>query len=486
MNIQTSWVRSKTWIRFLFVGLWISACTVFAADRAPNIVFILADDLGYGDLGFLGQKQFETPNIDALAAKGMFFSQHYSGSSVCAPSRSSLLTGQHTGHTFIRGNKEVMPEGQYPIPSATVLLPELLKEKGYVTGLFGKWGLGFPGSEGDPLKQGFDEFFGYNCQRMGHHYYPHYLWDGDQKLELEANAGTAKGTYAPQIIHERTLKFIEENRDHPFFCYVATILPHAELAAPEPYMKRYRGQFDEPAPFRGLDDGPELRRGRYQSQSDPRTAYAAMVTLLDEQVGELVTKLEDLGILEDTLIIFTSDNGPHQEGGADPEFFDSNGIFRGLKRDLYEGGIHVPMIAYWPGTIPAGTQSDLVSAFWDYLPTFSELIEVNIPEAVDGISMLPTLTCNGRQNQHGYLYWEFHENGGRIAVRMDNWKGVRNNIRQYPDRLLELYDLSVDPGETCDVSFEHPEIVQEIQRIMQHARTNSPLFNFGDEAFKGD
>ena len=264
----------------LISGILLVAAVATATVQPPNIIYILADDLGYGDLSCLGQEKFETPNIDALKAKGLFFSQHYSGSTVCAPSRSSLMTGQHTGHTFVRGNHEIMPEGQYPIPADVLLLPEMLKEAGYISGAFGKWGLGYPGSEGDPLKQGFDVFYGYNCQRLGHHYYPFHLWDNEEKVILEGNAGIAKGTYAPALIHEQTLQFIEDNKDQPFFAYVASIIPHAELAAPSTYMKQFVGKFDEPKPFLGVDEGPELRLGRYQSQAEPRAAFAAMITLL--------------------------------------------------------------------------------------------------------------------------------------------------------------------------------------------------------------
>ncbi len=457
-----------------------------AAVEKPNIIYILADDLGYGDLSCLGQEHFQTPNIDALKAKGMFFTQHYSGSTVCAPSRSALMTGQHTGHTFVRGNKEIMPEGQHPIPADVTLIPEMLKEAGYVSGAFGKWGLGFPGSEGEPLKKGFDVFYGYNCQRLGHHYYPFHLWDNDQKVILEGNAGTAKGTYGPTLIHERTIKFIEDNKDKPFFAYVASIIPHAELAAPEKYMKMFSGKFEEPKPFKGLDAGPELRLGRYQSAPEPRAAFAAMITLLDDQVGEIVAKVEELGIADKTLIIFTSDNGAHQEGGADPKFFNSNGPFRGHKRDLFDGGVHVPMIACWPGKIAAGSESDHISAFWDMVPTFNELAGVSVPEDSDGISMVPALLGKGDQPKHKYLYWEFHERGGRIAVRMGKWKGVRYNVLKDPNAPMKLFDVTVDPGEQKNVAGEHPEVVEQILGIMKKARTHSDIFTFGQTQFKGE
>lgn len=467
--------RKENMIRQILLGLVMGLC---AQAEKPNIIYILADDLGYGDLSSLGQKHFKTPNIDKLKAGGKFFSNHYSGSTVCAPSRSALMTGQHTGNTYVRGNREIKPEGQTPIPAGEVLLPEMLKDAGYVSGAFGKWGLGFPGSEGDPLNQGFDVFYGYNCQRLGHHYYPYHLWDNDKKVMLEENAGTAAGVYAPELIHDRTLKFIEDNKEKPFFLYVASIIPHADLAAPEVYMEKFRGKFKEVKPYKGVDSGTRFRQGPYESQKEPRAAFAAMVTLLDDQVGEIVAKCEELGIADKTLIIFTSDNGAHQEGGADPKFFNSAGPYRGHKRDLYEGGIHVPMIAYWPGKIAAGSESDHISAFWDMVPTFTELAEVPAPEDTDGVSMVPTLLGKGEQVEHPYLYWEFHERGGRIAVRMGKWKGVRYNVLSKPNAMMELYDLLVDPGETKNLAKENPEVVERILKIMKSARTDSDLFKF--------
>ncbi|NNE76770.1 MAG: arylsulfatase, partial [Pricia sp.] len=331
----------------------------------PNIIYILADDLGYADLSSYGQKKFKTPNIDKLASQGIRFTQHYSGSTVCAPSRSALMTGMHTGHTFVRGNKEVQPEGQHPIPDDTYTLAEAMKKAGYVTGAFGKWGLGFPGSEGDPNNQGFDTFYGYNCQRLGHNYYPYHLWSNKDSIVLTENSAKGDGAYAPELIHKETLKFLETHKDEPFFLYVPSIIPHAELAAPEEYMKKHRGNYSPEKKYAGVDEGPEFNLGPYRSQEDTHAAFAAMVNVLDDQVGEILAKLDELGIADNTIIIFTSDNGPHQEGGADPEYFDSNGPLKGVKRDLYEGGIRVPMIARWPGKIAPGMVSDHVSAFWD-------------------------------------------------------------------------------------------------------------------------
>lgn len=456
-----------------------------ARPPGPNIIYILADDLGYGDLSCYGQKRFTTPNIDRLAAEGMLFTQHYSGATVCAPSRSALLTGQHTGHTFIRGNHEIKPEGQYPLPDETTTLAESLKKAGYVTGAFGKWGLGFPGSEGDPTNQGFDTFFGFNCQRLGHHYYPYHLWSNRDSIVLTGNAGHNTGTYAPDLIHERTLAFLDKHKDTSFFLYVPSIIPHAELVAPDAILAEYRDKYPPEKPYQGKDDGPGYRNGAYGSQSTPHAAFVAMIKILDRQVGEIVRRVEALGIAENTLIIFTSDNGPHQEGGADPNYFDSNGIYRGTKRDLYEGGIHVPMIANWPGQIKAGSRSDHISAFWDIFPTLANLANAEPPAQTDGISMVPTLLGRGEQAEHDYLYWEFHEKGGRQAVRRGPWKAVRYNVKKDPHSTVQVYKLTDDPGEKTDVAAEHPEIEQELRQIMDEARTPSEVFSFGQEAFKG-
>ena len=381
-------------------------------DSPPNIIYILADDLGYGDLSCYGQTNFTTPNIDALAAQGMKFTQHYSGSTVCAPSRSALMTGLHTGHTPIRGNKEVQPEGQYPLPDEIITVAEMLKAKGYSTGVFGKWGLGYPGSEGDPLNQGFDTFFGYNCQRLGHNYYPYHLWANRDSIVLNENLGKSDGIYAPELIHAQTLKFLEDNRERPFFLYVPTIIPHAELAAPETYMQKHREKYPPEKMYKGIDEGLQFNLGPYRSQKDSHAAFAAMINLLDDQVGEIMDKVSELGLCNNTIIVFTSDNGPHEEGGADPHYFDSNGPLKGVKRDLYEGGIRVPMIVSWPGTIEPNGKTDHVSAFWDVFPTLSEIVGITESNNLDGISFLPTLLQKGNQKQHDYLYWEFHEKGG--------------------------------------------------------------------------
>lgn len=294
---------------------------------------------------------------------------------------------------------------------------------------------------------------------------------------LTGNEGTQKNQYAPDLIQEQRLQFIEENKDTNFFLYMPSVIPHAELITPDSIMALYRGKYGEEKPYKGHENGPRHRNGGYESQAEPHAAFASMVHLLDKQVGEILNKLEDLGLSDNTIVLFTSDNGPHLEGGADPDFFDSNGPLQGYKRDLYEGGIRVPMIASWPTKIKAG-QTDHISAFWDVLPTLTELTGAPTPEDIDGISFLPTLTGTGEQLQHDYLYWEFHERQGRQAVRMGKWKGVRYNIFKDPDVRLELYDLSQDIGETNNLAEQHPEIVAQIEEIMQKARVDSEIFPF--------
>lgn len=445
--------------------------------KRPNIIYILADDLGYGDLSCYGQAHFSTPNIDKLASEGIKFTQHYSGATVCAPSRSSLMTGLHTGHTPIRGNKEWQPEGQWPMPADAYTLAEMLKEAGYVTGAFGKWGLGYPGSEGDPNKQGFDEFYGYNCQRIAHHYYPFHVWHNQEKIILPENAGTLRGKYGPEVIHQEALKFMERNKDREFFMYYPSLIPHAEMFAPEEYMEKYRGKYLPENEYQGVDDGENLKLGPYGSQPESHAAFVAMVNYLDDQVGELLAKLKELKLDENTIIMFSSDNGPHLEGGADPDYFNSNGPFKGYKRDLYEGGIRVPFIVRWPGKISPDSQSEHISAFWDVMPTVADIAGINTPAGLDGISFLPAL-LNKEQKEHDFLYWEFHEKGGRQALRKGDWKMVRYEVNVNPDKPLELYNLTNDPGEANDLSGDFPKKVEEMKILMQNARTESDVFKF--------
>lgn len=453
-------------------------------SNKPNIVFILADDMGYNELECYGGKIIETPNIDLLAKEGMIFSNHYCGSNICAPSRGSLMTGKHTGHAYIRDNKALPFEGNEPIPASEITVAEILKSKGYVTGAFGKWGLGYVGSEGDPNNQGFDEFFGYNGQSVAHRYYPEHLWHNREKVYLEGNDWKHKETYSADLIHEKALNFLVENKDRPFFLYYPTTLPHAELMVPEDEtFKQQKEKFGEEVPYTGkgkstgLDYGEDLIVKEYSSQTNPHAAYASMVIRLDNYVGEIMAKVKELGIEDNTIIVFTSDNGPHAEGGGDPAFFNSNGIFKGIKRDLYEGGIREPMIIQWPNVIKSGSTSDHVSAFWDVLPTVSDIIGVDTPKESQGISFLPTL-LGKQQKEHEYLYWEFHEKNGRQAVRTGNWKGVRLEMTNNPNAPIELYDLSTDPGEGNNIADRYPEIVKKIADFMKEAHQESNRYKF--------
>lgn len=481
-------------LSLLVTGLLLLSCGCSSSPSAgteehgpPNIIYILADDLGYGDLSCYGQEKFSTPHLDQLARQGIRFTRHYSGSTVCAPSRSVLMTGLHTGHTPVRGNQEVKPEGQWPLADSVLTLAERMKEAGYVTGAFGKWGLGFPGSEGDPVNQGFDLFFGYNCQRYAHRYYPEYLWENEEKVMLPGNDWSNTVSYAPDVIQERTLEFIRNNRDTSFFAYLPIVIPHAELIVPEDeiyqlYLDKYP---EKPYVGRpGADYGPDMVIGMYCSVEHPHATFAAMVHRIDLYVGQIVELLEELGIAENTLIMFTSDNGPHQEGGADPGFFNSSGGLRGLKRDLYEGGLRVPMIASWPGTIEGGRVSEHVSAFWDVLPTLSDLAGFEVDQS-DGISFLPTL-MDEEQPTHEFLYWEFHERGGKQAILSDPWKAVRLGVGQNPEGPLELYNLDVDPFEENNVADGHPDLVDKFSRMMGEERTPSAKFNFGMKTFSGE
>jgi len=472
----------------LILGLTISSCVSKEAATAvektpPNIIYILADDLGYGDLACYGQEKFATPHLDQLARDGLRFTRHYSGSTVCAPSRSVLMTGLHTGHTPIRGNQEVKPEGQWPLPASAETLAERLKEVGYVTGAFGKWGLGFPGSEGDPVNQGFDKFFGYNCQRYAHRYYPEYLWENEEKVYLEGNDWSTMESYAPDLIQQKTIDFIRENRDTSFFAFVPIVIPHAELVVPDDEIyQQYLGKFPE-TPYmgrEGADYGPDMVISMYCSQEYPHATFAAMVHRIDRYVGEIVKAVEKLGLSENTIIMFTSDNGPHMEGGADPRFFNSNGGLRGFKRDLYEGGVRVPFIVAWPGTIEKGGVSDHPSAFWDLLPTLGDLTGFELEET-DGISFLPEL-LGGEQPEHKFLYWEFHERGGKQAILMDQWKAIRLNVGQNPNGPIELYNLDKDPSEEHNVAEAYPDLVETFARMMEEERKPSAKFNFGREA----
>jgi arylsulfatase A-like enzyme len=435
----------------------------------------MADDLGYGDLGCYGQQMIKTPNIDRLAEEGMRFTQFYSGCTVSAPSRSSLITGLHTGHTPIRGNKGFQG-GDYPQPEDTYTIGKMLKSGGYVTGCFGKWGLGAPHTTGAPHKQGFDMFFGYNSQGLAHNYYPYYLWSNQDTVRLNGNEGVKKGEYAPDIIHKEALNFIRNNKDKSFFAYLTYIIPHAELFNPEDSITTmYYGKFPE-TPYAGTDNGHNYKKGGYGSTRQPRADFAALVTRLDAYVGQIYNLLKELGIDNKTIVMFTSDNGPHVEGGADPYFFNSSGALRGVKRDLYEGGIRVPFIVRYPGKIKPGVDSEHIAAFWDVMPTFAELTGTKAAENTDGISFLPTLSGKEQQPKHEYLYWEFHEQGGKAAVRKDKWKAIMFNLNNPDKTRVELYDLSEDIHEDNDVSAQYPQIVSEMIRIIKDSHTDSEVF----------
>jgi arylsulfatase A-like enzyme len=422
-------------------ALGAAALGQVGGKRPPNIVFILADDLGYGEVGCYGQEKIKTPNIDGLAKEGMRFTQCYAGTTVCAPSRCCLLTGLHTGHAWVRGNKDIA------LRAEDRTIAEVLKGAGYATGLIGKWGLGEPGTSGTPNKKGFDEFFGYLNQTHAHDYWTDYLFRNEEKITIKENLDKKQGVYSEDLFATEALSFIERHKDHPFFLYLALTIPHAKLHPPsmEPYEK---------------EDWPEDEK-----------KLAAMVTRMDRDIGRVLAKMKELGLEENTVVFFASDNGPHKEGGRKPEFFKSSGPLRGIKRDMYEGGIRVPMIVRWPGRIKAGSVSEQVWAFWDFPFTAAEIAGTSFSVKGDGISMAPGM-AGREQKQHEYLYWEFHEKGFFQAVRKGDWKGVKKGTK-IP---VEVYDLKNDLGERKDLAKERPEIAAEMERIMREARTDSVKF----------
>ena len=468
-------MNRKYWPLFIFIYLPIlipigcKEAPKADTNDPPNIIYILADDLGYGDLGCYGQEVLKTPHIDQLAADGIIFSRHYAGSTVCAPSRASLLTAKHTGHTSVRGNYA----GQLLLHEETTIA-EALKPQGYVSGIFGKWGIGHPPPANDPLMNGFDEAYGYINMWHAHNFYPEFLYGNGQKVLLEGNVldssfsyrndmpeGTGvaktKHTYAPHDIEKKVLGFIEAHQAAPFFLYYALNIPHAN---------------NEAGTFTG--DGMEVPDyGEFDQEDWPsqEKGFARMIQIIDESVGKIRKKLKDLGLDEHTIILFSSDNGPHQEGGHQMEFFDSNGSLRGMKRDLYEGGLRVPLIACWPDQIKAGSTSDHLSSFWDILPTFCDIGGADKPEGLDGISFYPSLLGN-TENQaiHPYLYWEFYEQGGKQALIKDHWKLVKLNVRDtMKEKSIELYDLQKDPSESTSIAEDHPDIIIALEQLMQEA-----------------
>ncbi len=470
-------------------GAGLTSCAEAAQEQQqPNVIFILADDLGYGDLGCYGSELISTPNIDRMAASGVRFTQNYAGSTVSAPSRCALMTGKHTGRSDIRGNKELDGEGQLGISSTSVA--EMLKEQNYATGAFGKWGLGAPGTEADPNNKGFDEFFGYNCQRQAHRYYPEHLWHNQTKVMLPGNEGfKEKSTFAPTLIQEKALEFIEANQNNPFFAYVAIIQPHAEILAEEhdnALLDHYRAKFETETPFVSSKPGaeygdPNFDIKQYCSQAEPHAHFAAMVSQVDAYVGEILDKLEELGIAENTLVIFSSDNGPHLEGGADPDFFNSNGPLTGYKRSMTDGGIRLPLVASWKGTIAPGQTSDHITAFWDFMPTVAELTGATAPADINGISYLPTLLGQGEQEQHDYLYWEFQ---GSVAIRMGDWKAIKMQKNKKNSGEIELYNVVEDIAETNNLAAQHPELVAKAEAIFAEAHTYNPTFPLNPQEVK--
>lgn len=434
---------------------------VHAGTDQPNVIYILADDLGYGDLSCYGQQHVTTPHLDKMAQDGILFTHHYSGSTVSAPTRASLMTGLHTGHSYVRGNSDNV------LPAGIQTLPGMLKRSGYVTGMYGKWGLGNYPSTGQPDLQGFDEFFGYTNQGLAHRHYPDVLVDNGVTVNLPGNDWLNKVVYAPDTIHKRALDFIDRNHQQPFFLYCAYTIPHAEIIVPsDSILNLYKGKFAE-TPRTGSDYiGPGTSKTAYCSQEYPRATFAAMIARFDWYVGQIMAKLDEYGLSENTLIMFTSDNGPHQEGGADPTFFNSSGGFRGIKRDLYDGGVRVPFIAKWPGKITPGTVSEHISAQWDVLPTFKEIINSTENYEGDGISFLPTL-MNEEQKPHRYLYWEFFEKNGRRGIRWNNWKLIQYEMTSNPNVSRMLYHLEQDPAESINVIATHPEIADKLINALE-------------------
>ena len=488
--MTTATVRLMVLTALALIGQFHQAAT--ADRRKPNVVLIVADDLGYQELGSFGQSRIRTPHLDALASQGMRLTQHYSGNAVCAPSRCVLMTGKHPGHAWVRNNRELQPEGQQPIPDDELTLAERLRAVGYTTGAFGKWGLGGPGSEGDPIKQGFDRFFGYNCQRHAHSYYPEYLWSNDTRVALNndppvpGHASLAEGVdpndpqsydafkgqdYAPDRINKQVLEFIHANQDRPFFLYYPTIIPHVALHVPdeelEPYLRL------------GWDDPPFSRAEGYgyTPHFTPRAAYAAMITRMDRYIGNVLRVLDELNLTDDTIVIFSSDNGTtHLKLEVDYEFFESVGGLRGLKGSLYEGGVRVPCIVRWPNRIDAESDSDYVSGFEDWTPTILDLVgaELTQTESVDGISFAPTLLGQD-QPDRPFLYREFSGYGGQQSIRVGDWKAIRTNMNQGNTK-VELYDLANDLAEQHDVAESHADVTERLTTMMMREHRPSKLY----------
>lgn len=425
----------------------------------PNIIFILADDLGYNDLSFMGQKNFQTPALDRMASEGVFLTNHYAGSTVCGPSRATLLTGNHTGRVYQRGNGPI----EFRPDPLDITIATRLQQAGYHTAMIGKSGVAVNSDNAElPSKKGFDHFFGFLAHAAAHRFYPKVLYRNGKAVQYPQNDGHTGEVYSGDVILDDALRYLNEqgNTNQPFFLHLAVQHPHADLSAPDEFKKSFAGRFEE----------DPWRFGGYRQTDYPAATYAAMVVYLDHTVRRILQKLRELEIEENTLVIFSSDNGSYSEGGYHYSMHDSNAPFRGGKRDLYDGGIRVPTIAWWPGTIPAGTTTDHVSAFWDFPPTALELAGVNVPDEMDGISYLPALLgFDDLQIQHKYLYWEFYEQGGKQAVRYGQWKGVRLQVRRDNHGPIELYNILEDPAESIDLADQFPEIVARITAFMEEA-----------------
>ncbi len=467
----------------IFLGmLAATASGAQAQQRKPNIIFIYADDLGVGEIGAYGQQKIKTPHLDKLAKEGVKFNQFYTSTPVGAPARCMLRTGRHGGHSYIRGNYELggfadsLEGGQMPLPEGTVTVARMLQDAGYATGAIGKWGLGMHYSTGSPNRQGFDYFYGYLDQKQAHNYYPSHLWENSRRDTLDnppmyvhrrLDPATAtdkdfdyfKGKeYSIDAMTGKALQFIQHNRSKPFFLYLPYTIPHVSLQAPEAAVQRYIGQFPE-KPYYGQQS--------YASTRYPLSTYAAMITYLDAQVGIIMEQIKKLGLDDNTVIMFSSDNGATFNGGVDAKFFNSVSGLRGLKMDVYEGGIREPFIARWPGKIPAGTQTDFVGVQYDMMATFAAIAGIRAPEN-DGISLLPEMTGkHGQQTQRPYIYFEYPEKGGQLAIRMGKWKGVKTGLKKDLHKTWELYDLSTDPSETSNLAAQHPELLRQLDAIVK-------------------
>ena len=447
--------------KVLFIPILLSLLVIAphaTADERPNIILIMADDLGYGHIGPFGQEKIRTPHLDQMAEEGMRFTQFYSGSPKCAPARSVLMTGYHAGHTPVRGNS-----GGIPLRKEDLTFAEVLQNAGYRTGLFGKWGLGDAGTTGAPRKKGFDEFFGYLHQRHAHFYYASYLWDNEEKYIIPENRNGKRGVYTHDVILDRGLAFLESEKENSFFAFFSFTIPHHEWTAPEETLKEYEGQFEEKVPEHTWREG-------YALPDAPRANMAAMITHMDKGIGKIMDKLKALGIDDNTLVIFTSDNGADSYSIASPDFFKANGELRGFKYDFYEGGIRVPTIARWPAQTPAGSDCATPLHFTDFMNTFADIAGTTkaVPKDVDGLSFLPSLTANGTQEVHDFLYWGSVK--GEWAGRVGNWKVVQQEGMSKP----ALFDLAKDPGEQKDLADEFPTIVENITKSLENNHRPPP------------